>query len=73
MMRQTLKQNNQLCFYTELLTLKLVPHISQELSEFLLAFQRPKLEAACCVAGIAYALIQRPVLVQRQTKTGAER
>lgn len=46
------------------------PHVCKELLEPLLPMHRPQLEPGCSVARVAQAVMEGPVLVERQMEAG---
>lgn len=47
------------------------PHVGEELLEPLLPMHRPELEPGCGVARVTQAVVEGPVLVERQAEAGA--
>jgi len=48
------------------------PHVGQKLLQLLMAIQRPQLEVAGGVRGVADAFKQGPVLIEGETQAGGE-
>lgn len=46
------------------------PHVCEELLEPFLSVHRPQLEPGCGIAGVAQAVMEGPVLVERQAEAG---